>query len=209
MKIYFNICKPSTILHSSISSSFSQHWRVDLYSLNSFRIYAPLLQITEGVFIFYSYTMLVNNQMAGLTWLPPTITWYGTSSTQSILGNTQNRTQESINSSELIDTNLLWLIEKIPYHSWGWAISITRTTILELIPKQNYSTLVAICQKLIDMPEKYWNDNRDRDFSGIMESITNRLWELGYEVSENKIQHYIDNTGEKRIHLPQSIKKIS
>ncbi len=149
--------------------------------------------------------MLVNNQMAGLTWLPKT-TWYQKSSS-SILGNTQNRAQKSLNSSELIDSNLLWLIEKIPYHSWGWAINMTRNTILELIPSQNYSTLVAMCQKLINMPEAYWNDNRDRDFSGIIESMTNRLWELGYEVTENNIQYYMDNAGKKRIFIPHTIKK--
>lgn len=146
--------------------------------------------------------------MAGLT-EPSITTWYWISSTRSILSNTQDRAKKSINSQESIDTNLLLLIEKIPYHSWGWVISMTRNTILELIPNQNYSTLMAICQKLLHMPNIYWNDNRDRDFSGIIESIEKRLWELWYQVIEHEIQHYMDSSSKKRIYIPTSIKKIS
>jgi hypothetical protein len=48
---------------------------------------------------------------------------------------------------------------------------------MSVLSQANYSTLIAICQKFLNLPETYWNDKKGktRDFSGIMELIEKRL----------------------------------
>lgn len=115
-----------------------------------------------------------------------------------------------LSESEEIDEWLLECIDKIPYFSWGWAINISKMNLISGIPQATYSTLIAICQKFLNLPESYWNDNKSktRDFSGIMELIEKRLWELGYQVTEKETQHYLDDDNKKRIFIPTKISII-
>ena len=111
---------------------------------------------------------------------------------------------------EEIDEWLLECIDTIPYYSWSGAINVSRINLVSGIPWANYSTLIAICQKFLNLPETYWNDNKlkTRDFKGIMELIEKRLLELGYQVIEKETQHYIDDENKKRIFIPTKIVTI-
>lgn len=113
--------------------------------------------------------------------------------------------------TEEIDQWLLECIDTIPYFSWSGSINISRMTLVSGIPWANYSTLIAICQKFLNLPETYWNTNKlkTRDFKGIMELIEKRLQELGYKVTEKETQHYIDDDNKKRIFIPTKILPIS
>ena len=97
-------------------------------------------------------------------------------------------------SHEQVDPDILSLVSKIPYHSWGWAINRSKSLLLEWIKWANYSTLIAICQSLLNQEESYWNDNRDRAFIGLSEALTERLGELGYTVVVAKTISYIPST---------------
>jgi hypothetical protein len=119
----------------------------------------------------------------------------------------QKQAHVTLESPELIDLNLLWLIDKIPYHTWWWALNMSRSKILTAIPDTNYSTLVAICEEFLRLPEDYWNDKRDRNFSGIIEAIELRLGALGYIVTDTEVRHYLNDSNEKRLHIPTSYKK--
>ena len=84
---------------------------------------------------------------------------------------------------------------------------MSRSKMLTTIPDANYSTLVAICEEFLRLPETYWNDNRDRNFSGIIEAIELRLTTLGYIVTETEVRHYLNDSNMKRLHIPASYEK--
>lgn len=120
----------------------------------------------------------------------------------------QQKTHKTLGIPEVINIDLLWLIEKIPYHAWWWALNRTRSDILTAIPDTNYSTLVAICQKFLSLGGNYWNDNRDRNFLGIIEAIELRLSILWYTVIETEVRHYLNDSNMKRLHIPTEIQKL-
>lgn len=98
------------------------------------------------------------------------------------------KTLDTVN--ERVEIRLLELAESIPYHDWGWAINTSRHDLIRLIRETNYSTIMALSRLFSTMPKDYWYDLRSRNFSGVWETLMNRLVELWYEVTRTISQQY-------------------
>ena len=110
---------------------------------------------------------------------------------------------------EPIEISLVSLVDKIPFHTWWGSIASSKIKLLERLRSTNISTISAICTNLIQQWDNYWNDNRDRDFSGIMETIQKRLTELWCKISEFETRHYMSDDNKRRLSIPSKIEKIS
>ncbi len=107
----------------------------------------------------------------------------------------------------LLDKDLILLVESIPYHSWWWAINTSRSELIEWIKWANFETIRAICYRFIMQSDLYWNDNRERNFDGIIDTIEWRLRELWYNITKRKDYHYLQNSGKRRISIPVNFDK--
>lgn len=107
-----------------------------------------------------------------------------------------------------LDKELILLVESIPYHSWWWAINTSRSELIEWIKWVNFETIRAICYRFVMQNEPYWNDNRERNFDGIIDAIEWRLRELWYCITKRRDYHYLQNSGKRRISIPVNFDKI-
>jgi hypothetical protein len=113
-----------------------------------------------------------------------------------------------LSGKNMLDKDLILLVESIPYHSWGWAINMSWLELIEWIKWANFETIRAICYRFVMQDEPYWNDNRERNFDGIIDAIEWRLRELWYSITKRRDYHYLQNSGKRRISIPVNFDKI-
>lgn len=94
---------------------------------------------------------------------------------------------------EVVDEELILLIEKIPYHTWGWAINTATGELINLIAWANYSTIIAMGAKFLSMQDSFWKSTKDKDFRGIGEAMEERLIQLWYIVTSRDQRTYNSN----------------
>ena len=116
----------------------------------------------------------------------------------------KNRVADTLES---VDVNVVDLVAKIPYNAWGGAINMATSRLIHALSGTNYRTIVAVCVSLLEQPDGYWKDNRDRDFSGISEAIEKRLEILGYDITDIQVRHYMSSSSMKRISIPANARK--
>ena len=114
----------------------------------------------------------------------------------------------TLEANEWVNKWLVLLVDKIPFYTWGGALGNVRMKLLAWLSNANISTISAICASLLQQWEGYWNDNRDRDLTGIMEAIETRITGLWHIITDSQTKHYMSNSSKKRISIPSRIEKI-